>query len=125
LIHLKTAFTEESKRNLNRRQRRWELLFGRINGKNPRVLHQTVPYGTALLGGAVAQALRARLRSHRPCGTFATCSGDGFIDDIFERYQEELKCCNALDFDDLLRITVQLFYRGEQTRIHGSASSIS
>ncbi len=29
--------------------------------------NQTVPYGTALLGGAI-QALRARLRSHRPSG---------------------------------------------------------
>jgi hypothetical protein len=33
----------------------------------------TVPYGTALLECA-AHALRARLRSHRPSGTFRTAS---------------------------------------------------
>jgi hypothetical protein len=32
--------------------------------------NQTVPYGTAL-GVALPQALRARLRSHRPSGTKA------------------------------------------------------
>jgi len=30
----------------------------------------TVPYGTALLGVTLFQALRARLRSYRPSGTF-------------------------------------------------------
>ena len=30
----------------------------------------TVPYGTALWGVALSQALRARLRSYRPSGTF-------------------------------------------------------
>jgi hypothetical protein len=33
--------------------------------------NQTVPYGTALLGGHLSQALRAGLRSHRPSGTFS------------------------------------------------------
>src|ERR1700730_5772152 len=31
--------------------------------------NHTVPYGTALFGVALSQALRARLRSHRPYGT--------------------------------------------------------
>ena len=33
--------------------------------------NHTVPYGTDLFG-ALSQALRARLRSHRPSGTFQT-----------------------------------------------------
>jgi DNA helicase-2/ATP-dependent DNA helicase PcrA len=41
-------------------------------------------------------------------------SGDGFGFDeklakVYVRYQDELKRCNALDFDDLIMLTVQLF----------------
>ena len=36
--------------------------------------NQTVPYGTVPLGVTLFQALRARLRSHRPPGHFATAS---------------------------------------------------
>jgi hypothetical protein len=32
--------------------------------------NHTVPYGNGSFGAALSQALRARLRSHRPYGTF-------------------------------------------------------
>jgi hypothetical protein len=37
--------------------------------RTPAPIH-TVPYGTAHLGAAIFQALRVRLRSHCPSGTF-------------------------------------------------------
>lgn len=40
------------------------------------------------------------------------------FDDLFERYQEELKNCNAMDFDDLLCVTARLFTQVEQSRIN-------
>ena len=43
-------------------------------------------------------------------------SGDDLFDDLFERYQEELKKCNAMDFDDLLCVTARLFTQFEQVR---------
>jgi hypothetical protein len=40
-----------------------------LNLRDTNCANHTVPYGTALLGVALSQALRARLRSHRPSGT--------------------------------------------------------
>ena len=40
------------------------------------------------------------------------------FDDLFERYQEELKNGNAMDFDDLLCVTARLFTQVEQSRIN-------
>jgi DNA helicase II / ATP-dependent DNA helicase PcrA len=45
-------------------------------------------------------------------------SGDAVFDDVFERYQDGLKRCNALDFDDLLGLTVRLFTEIEAARTH-------
>src|SRR5271167_1880818 len=43
-------------------------------------------------------------------------SGHDLFGDLFERYQEELKNCNAMDFDDLLCVTARLFTQCEQAR---------
>ena len=43
---------------------------------------------------------------------------DEQIAKIFERYVAALKDCNALDFDDLLLKTVELFESSEQTRAY-------
>jgi superfamily I DNA/RNA helicase len=44
-------------------------------------------------------------------------SGDELFDHVFERYQEGLKNCNAMDFDDLLCFTARLFTEVEEARI--------
>lgn len=63
----------------------------------------------------------SRIRTHisngKNKGWKYTRSGDALLDDVFERYQEALKRCNALDFDDLLGVTARLFTEIEAARI--------
>ena len=62
--------------------------------------------------------VRAFISNAKNKGWKVSRSGDASFDEVFERYQEELKRCNALDFDDLLGVTVQLSTEIEQARLH-------
>jgi DNA helicase-2/ATP-dependent DNA helicase PcrA len=61
-----------------------------------------------------ASEVRAFISGAKNKGWRFEPSGDTLLDGIFQRYQESLQKCNALDFDDLLGLTVRLFSENEQ-----------